>query len=173
MVRVRNIVGSIYTLGKANNYKSDFVASPHCMHHYGVIIKSDCFRFRIMCPCEATFMITTPRPICLNNNFPLLSFHIQVWLKILILYNFMLLFCFLLCCFFYPFFITDKNLFIMLYIVIYYCWRMYYGNFYYVERTFVNWYNLSPIQLLKIFSNNRGGSKGEGGPNWKKYDFLA
>jgi hypothetical protein len=41
--------------------------------------------------------------------------------------------CFLFCIFcvspFFSFFISDKNLFIILYIVFYYCWRMYYCNY--------------------------------------------
>ena len=42
------------------------------------------------------------------------------------LYNFMLIVLYFLC---FCFFIFHKNLFIMLYIVIYYCWRMYYCNY--------------------------------------------
>jgi len=51
---------------------------------------------------------------------------IKKCLYIFVLYNFMLIVLYFLC---FCFFIFHKNLFIMLYIVIYYCSCMYYCNY--------------------------------------------
>ena len=86
------------------------------------------------------FMITSLPPstpsqiyICLINQ-SINQFHLRykyskTWLYYILEFH---AFCFVFCfCFFVvsPFFHFSKNLFIMLYIVFYYCWRMYYCNY--------------------------------------------
>jgi hypothetical protein len=104
------------------------------------------------------FMITTfPlfSTLIFFNDFLWLSFHIQEYLNMLILYNFML---FVLSFFHfsqvvYIYWNTMRDIFIwqefiMLYIVIYYCWQMYYCYYLLCGGDPCKLDNLGPIQLL-------------------------
>ena len=92
-----------------------------------------------------SFKITIHPPIFLINPVASIS-HTRMIKKYAYALLYYIISCLLFCIISVPdFFIFHKNLFIMLYIVIYYCWRMYYCNYLLCEE--------HPCKLLYFVSD--------------------